>query len=229
MTVNVPKMKHVHGIPHILSNKKLENNGNQAEFHLKGDNVGYQLLVKQGWDKQSGLGSNEDGRLYPVRINYKHDKRGIGIKEKTIIKSQKLKDEKLLFEMKTDKLYNKLNNEDKYSSLLPPHIQNSYKGDSISREEYSILSSMNHEFQNELPNPSPTVSQLRKHQKMVETLELAKKKGLILNSVEASSTKQKNALNKVLKKPYNNKKKDFKKKIQKEEQSRLKLLEYLKN
>ncbi|OUM63220.1 hypothetical protein PIROE2DRAFT_61431 [Piromyces sp. E2] len=178
MTVNVPKMKHIHGIPHILSNKNMENSGNQAEFHLKGDNIGYQLLVKQGWNEQSGLGSNEDGKLYPVRVNYKHDK----------------------------------------------------KGDSISHEEYTILSNMNKEFHNVLPNPSPTVSQLRKHQKMVETLELAKKKGLILNHNDSSSThnKQKNTLNKVIKKPYI-KKKDFKKKIQKEEKSRLKLLEYLKN
>eukprot|EP00833_Pecoramyces_ruminatium_P009312 jgi/Orpsp1_1/1183344/evm.model.c7180000084790.1 len=177
MTVNVPKINHIHGIPHILSNKKMENNNNQAEFHLKGDNVGYQLLVKQGWDEQSGLGSKEDGRLYPVRVNYKHDKTGIGIKGKTT-KNYKFKDDKLLAESKADELYNKLNNEDKYSTLLISNGQNSYKKDTISKEEYSILSNINYEFKNSLPNPSPTVSQLRKHQKMVETLELAKKKGL---------------------------------------------------
>ncbi|ORX54669.1 hypothetical protein BCR36DRAFT_410480 [Piromyces finnis] len=228
MIVNIPKMKHIHGVPHILSNKELENNGNQAEFHLNGDNVGYQLLVKQGWNEQSGLGSNEDGKLYPVRVNYKHDKKGIGIKERPIIKNQKQKDERLLEESKAEKLYNKLSYEDKYSSLLPSNI---YKYDSISNEEYSILSNINQEFQNTLPNPSPTVSQLRKHQKTIETLDLAKKKGIILNSGDSSTSfvKQDKILKKIIKKQRNKEKKELKNKILKEEKSRLKLLEYLKN
>jgi len=227
MTVNVPKIKHIHGIPHQLSNKNMENSGNQAEFHLKGDNIGYQLLVKQGWDEQSGLGSKEDGRLYPLRVNYKHDKMGIGIKEKSKIKQQP-KDAKLLADSKADKLYNKLTYENKYSSLLISNNQDSYKGDSLTREEYSILKSMNQEFNNAIPNPSPTVSQLRKHQRMIETLELAKDKGFkINNNVSSSHTAHEKILNKGINK--RNKKKDFKTKIQKEENSRLKLLEYLKN
>ncbi|ORX85247.1 hypothetical protein BCR32DRAFT_325522 [Anaeromyces robustus] len=228
MTVNIPEKKHIHGIPHILSNKKLTNNGNQAEFHLKEDNVGYKLLVKQGWDEQSGLGSNEDGRLYPLRINYKHDKKGIGIKEKSNITPQQLKDAKLLAANKAEKLHNKLNYENKYSLLLPSNNnKDSYKGDTISREEYSILSNMHREFESDVPNPSPTVSQLRKHQRIVETLELAKIKGI--NIPSNSHTVQGKTLNKTIQKPRINKKKDVRNKIKKEEYSRLKLLEYLKH
>eukprot|EP00250_Pteridium_aquilinum_P005218 c15350_g1_i1 orf=91-363(+) len=47
---------------------------------LTPSNVGFQLLQKSGWKEGSGLGAAEQGRLEPVDVFIKNDKRGIGAK-----------------------------------------------------------------------------------------------------------------------------------------------------
>lgn len=47
---------------------------------LTPSNVGFQLLQKSGWKEGSGLGVAEQGRLEPVDVFVKNDKRGIGSK-----------------------------------------------------------------------------------------------------------------------------------------------------
>jgi len=45
------------------------------------DNVGYQLLLKMGWDENKGLGKNLSGMYEPLKIELKQDFMGLGKKE----------------------------------------------------------------------------------------------------------------------------------------------------
>jgi hypothetical protein len=48
------------------------------------------MLVKSGWNEVSGLGTNEQGRIYPVKATKKDDRYGIGLdmkKRKKVSKS----------------------------------------------------------------------------------------------------------------------------------------------
>ncbi|MCO5584365.1 hypothetical protein L7F22_038291 [Adiantum nelumboides] len=47
---------------------------------LTASNVGFRLLQKAGWREGSGLGVSEQGRLEPVDVFVKNDKRGLGAK-----------------------------------------------------------------------------------------------------------------------------------------------------
>ncbi|RHZ59947.1 hypothetical protein Glove_360g34 [Diversispora epigaea] len=46
--------------------------------HLPEDNIGYQLLMKMGWKAGEGLGSSQQGRKVPIRIDTKSDSLGVG-------------------------------------------------------------------------------------------------------------------------------------------------------
>ncbi|KAH7331621.1 hypothetical protein KP509_20G043600 [Ceratopteris richardii] len=50
---------------------------------LTSSNVGFRLLQKAGWKEGSGLGASEQGRLEPVDVFIKYDKRGLGAKVST--------------------------------------------------------------------------------------------------------------------------------------------------
>ena len=67
--------EHSKSIAHLLN----ESNEIQMKrsFHLRASNKGYQLLCKSGWNEQSGLGSHEQGLVYPVQIKAKFDRIGI--------------------------------------------------------------------------------------------------------------------------------------------------------
>ncbi|KAI5057563.1 hypothetical protein GOP47_0027578 [Adiantum capillus-veneris] len=54
--------------------------GFSASSSLTASNVGFRLLQKAGWREGSGLGVAEQGRLEPVDVLIKNDKRGIGSK-----------------------------------------------------------------------------------------------------------------------------------------------------
>ncbi|GMH10886.1 hypothetical protein Nepgr_012727 [Nepenthes gracilis] len=41
-------------------------------------NIGFQLLKKHGWKEGTGLGASEQGRLEPVEMYFKKNKRGLG-------------------------------------------------------------------------------------------------------------------------------------------------------
>ncbi|XP_047032448.1 G patch domain and ankyrin repeat-containing protein 1 homolog [Helicoverpa zea] len=60
-----------------------------AKYVLPESNKGYQLMLKGGWDKQSGLGRDGSGKLYPIRTVQKKDRKGLGhAKQTNIDKSQ---------------------------------------------------------------------------------------------------------------------------------------------
>lgn len=73
---------HITSISH--QTKKLEKSHQYNHYPVQPDNVGYKLLKKAGWDGNSGLGANEQGRTHPLRVTIKHDKLGIGLKSKHV-------------------------------------------------------------------------------------------------------------------------------------------------
>ncbi|CAG8815620.1 11113_t:CDS:2, partial [Gigaspora rosea] len=48
------------------------------DIHLPESNVGYKLLTKMGWKAGQGLGSLQQGRKEPIRIDTKSDCLGVG-------------------------------------------------------------------------------------------------------------------------------------------------------
>ncbi|XP_049876404.1 G patch domain and ankyrin repeat-containing protein 1 homolog [Pectinophora gossypiella] len=52
-----------------------------ASYVIPASNRGYQLMLKEGWDRQSGLGPEGSGKLYPIKTVLKKDRKGIGHKK----------------------------------------------------------------------------------------------------------------------------------------------------
>ncbi len=86
-TKNETYKEHLASIVHQLS--KTERSGELGkkkftDYNLRSSNKGYELMLKLGWNETSGLGSNEQGRVNPVRAKMKLDRHGIGVvKEKS--------------------------------------------------------------------------------------------------------------------------------------------------
>ncbi|EDV36580.1 uncharacterized protein Dana_GF11874 [Drosophila ananassae] len=51
------------------------------KFNISAKNKGLQLMVKQGWDQEHGLGPNQKGRLYPVKTVLRKQRTGLGIEQ----------------------------------------------------------------------------------------------------------------------------------------------------
>jgi hypothetical protein len=103
-------IEHMKSIVHQLNEIEQDNELARrkfANFHLKRNNKGYQMLMKLGWDEASGLGVNEQGRMNPIRTRLKLDRLGLGIEEKegeksTEIEKIKLVHPKKIFKLKTN-------------------------------------------------------------------------------------------------------------------------------
>ncbi|EDW01483.1 G patch domain and ankyrin repeat-containing protein 1 homolog [Drosophila grimshawi] len=50
-------------------------------FNIPLRNRGLQLMVKQGWDREHGLGPTQSGRLYPVKTVLRKQRTGLGIEQ----------------------------------------------------------------------------------------------------------------------------------------------------
>ncbi|XP_026477230.1 G patch domain and ankyrin repeat-containing protein 1 homolog [Ctenocephalides felis] len=50
-------------------------------FGIPVSNKGYQLLIRNGWNQNSGLGSSEDGRKYPIKTVIRKRRTGLGIEQ----------------------------------------------------------------------------------------------------------------------------------------------------
>ena len=48
-------------------------------FQLTEGNRGFKMMKRSGWDGVSGLGDESQGKLFPVKTVFKHDRRGIDI------------------------------------------------------------------------------------------------------------------------------------------------------
>ncbi|XP_034650834.1 G patch domain and ankyrin repeat-containing protein 1 homolog [Drosophila subobscura] len=52
-----------------------------VKFNISAKNRGLQLMVKQGWDREHGLGPTQSGRLYPVKTVLRKLRSGLGIEQ----------------------------------------------------------------------------------------------------------------------------------------------------
>ena len=50
-------------------------------YFLPENNKGFQMLLRAGWDKEKGLGSEEQGHKFPVKTVLKRDRHGLGAEE----------------------------------------------------------------------------------------------------------------------------------------------------
>jgi len=78
------KKMHISKITHQLSVKRLikRNPG----FVLNESSLGFQMMMKSGWDGVSGLGQDQCGKLYPVKTSFKKDRKGLNIGDSKCMK-----------------------------------------------------------------------------------------------------------------------------------------------
>lgn len=50
-------------------------------FGIPETNVGFQMLLQQGWDRESGLGAECDGVIYPVKTTLRKPRSGLGTQQ----------------------------------------------------------------------------------------------------------------------------------------------------
>lgn len=50
-------------------------------FGIPESNVGFRLMVRQGWNRENGLGSQQEGPLYPVKTVLRKFRSGLGVKQ----------------------------------------------------------------------------------------------------------------------------------------------------
>ncbi|XP_066468628.1 G patch domain and ankyrin repeat-containing protein 1 [Tiliqua scincoides] len=49
-----------------------------TRYHIPENNVGFQLMVKGGWNQEAGLGPEGTGRKFPIQTVLKRDQKGLG-------------------------------------------------------------------------------------------------------------------------------------------------------
>ncbi|XP_032518951.2 G patch domain and ankyrin repeat-containing protein 1 homolog [Danaus plexippus] len=59
-----------------------------TKYAIPETNKGFQLMLKGGWDKESGLGRDGSGTKYPIRSVLKNDKIGLGHKKNKKVKEE---------------------------------------------------------------------------------------------------------------------------------------------
>lgn len=50
----------------------------RPHYVLKHSNVGYQMMLRDGWTDDKGLGADSQGRWYPIKTVLKRDRKGLG-------------------------------------------------------------------------------------------------------------------------------------------------------
>lgn len=50
-------------------------------FGIPETNVGFQMLLQQGWDRESGLGAERDGVIYPIKTTLRKPRSGLGTQQ----------------------------------------------------------------------------------------------------------------------------------------------------
>ncbi|XP_002733271.1 G patch domain and ankyrin repeat-containing protein 1 homolog [Saccoglossus kowalevskii] len=70
------KKEHEHSTVHLFnSNHK----SLPTQYYLPESNKGFQIMVKDGWDKEQGLGPGGSGSKFPVKTILKRDRQGLGL------------------------------------------------------------------------------------------------------------------------------------------------------
>lgn len=50
-------------------------------FGIPDSNVGFRMMLRQGWNRQNGLGPQKDGHLYPVKTTIRKPRSGLGTQQ----------------------------------------------------------------------------------------------------------------------------------------------------
>lgn len=50
-------------------------------FGIPESNVGFRMLLRQGWNRESGLGAERDGIMYPIKTTLRKSRSGLGTKQ----------------------------------------------------------------------------------------------------------------------------------------------------
>lgn len=72
-----PEPSHLTTIVHNINTYQPKN---RTYYGIPESNKGFQMLKSSGWDKEKGLGPDEDGRKFPVKTILKRDRQGFGTK-----------------------------------------------------------------------------------------------------------------------------------------------------
>lgn len=78
---NTNRLRHETSTVHQFTTKAIGAQNKLNKFNISNKNRGLQLMVKQGWDKESGLGPIQAGRLYPVKTVIRKKRTGLGTKQ----------------------------------------------------------------------------------------------------------------------------------------------------
>lgn len=52
-------------------------------FGIPDSNKGFQMMIRNGWDREKGLGPEQQGHLYPVKTTIRKPRSGLGVKQTT--------------------------------------------------------------------------------------------------------------------------------------------------
>lgn len=74
-TFKIQPEKHECSTLHLFNDKSIKP---RTFYGIPDSNKGFQLLLKEGWDRETGLGPEGSGRKFPVKAKMKKDKKGIG-------------------------------------------------------------------------------------------------------------------------------------------------------
>lgn len=50
-------------------------------YFIPDSNIGFKMMLRQGWDRESGLGPNSEGKLFPVKTTIRKARSGLGVKQ----------------------------------------------------------------------------------------------------------------------------------------------------
>ncbi len=79
---NTPTSSHSVSITHQFS---CQHPSPSLPYGLPLSNKGYQIMVRGGWDPVRGLGSEGQGRRYPVKTVLKRDRLGVGVSDSALV------------------------------------------------------------------------------------------------------------------------------------------------
>ena len=74
--LHVSAGRHSTSVAHQFS---CQHQTNITSYGIPETNRGFQLLLKRGWDRDKGLGAENQGLKYPIRTVLKHDRLGLGL------------------------------------------------------------------------------------------------------------------------------------------------------
>lgn len=77
------KQEHEASTLHLFNMRSHDKRISIPVYGIPASNKGYQLMLKQGWDKNHGLGPKQKGKQYPVKTVIRKNRTGLGIKQKS--------------------------------------------------------------------------------------------------------------------------------------------------